>query len=65
MYDFDNYMVTVWDIIIKELNIYEWEIQYWENKINDKNYELYYADIDTTFCLIDKTRNNDITYTLV
>jgi FkbM family methyltransferase len=35
-------------------NIYNWEIQFWENKIHNSNYELYDANIDTTFCLINK-----------
>lgn len=46
MYQSNNYMPNK--------NIYEWEIAYWKNKINDLNYELYYAPIDTTFCLINK-----------
>lgn len=34
--------------------IYEWEKQFWEKRIDDDNYELYEALIDTTFCLINK-----------
>ena len=34
--------------------IYTWEIQNWQQKINDSVYELYHAGIDTTFCLINK-----------
>ena len=34
------------------INIYDTEKQYWINKINDE-FELYYANIDTTFCLIN------------
>lgn len=34
--------------------IYEWEKQFWENKIDDNEYELYRASIDTTFCLVNK-----------
>lgn len=30
---------------------YEWEKQFWLNKIPNPNYELYNAEIDTTFCL--------------
>jgi len=33
--------------------IYEWEKQFWQNKINDDAYELYHADVDTTFALIN------------
>jgi FkbM family methyltransferase len=40
-------------------NIYEHEIQFWMNKIEDSSYELYYADIDTTFCLINKNHNEN------
>lgn len=38
----------------KNLTIYEWEIQFWENRVTDDIYELYKADIDTTFSLINK-----------
>lgn len=31
--------------------IYQWEIQFWERRIPDDKYELYRAQIDTTFCL--------------
>ena len=34
--------------------ICEWEKQFWENKIDDDKYELYWAAIDTTFCLVNK-----------
>jgi hypothetical protein len=36
------------------LSIYDWEKRFWKNKIDDPDYELYQADIDTTFCLINK-----------
>jgi hypothetical protein len=36
------------------LSIYDWEKQFWNYKIHDDNYELYHANIDTTFCLINK-----------
>ena len=35
-------------------NIYEWECQFWTSKIHDPDYELFYADIDTTFSLYSK-----------
>jgi FkbM family methyltransferase len=44
-------------------SIYETEITYWKNKIENNNYELYNAPIDTTFCLINKLfveKNNHI-----
>jgi FkbM family methyltransferase len=37
-----------------EISIYEWEKSFYELKIADDKYELYDADIDTTFCLINK-----------
>ena len=36
-----------------EKNIYDWEKQFWINKIKDDKFELYDANIDTTFCLIN------------
>jgi FkbM family methyltransferase len=36
------------------VSIYDWEIRFWTSKIYDVNYELYDANIDTTFCLINK-----------
>lgn len=45
------------------LSIYYWETQFWKNKIDDNDYELYNASIDTTFCLINKdniSKNTDI-----
>ena len=38
----------------KILTIYEWEIRFWKNKLDDTNYELYKSEIDTTFCLVNK-----------
>jgi len=43
-----------------DLSIYDWEKQFWENKIDNDNYELYNANIDTTFCLINK--DNEYNY---
>jgi FkbM family methyltransferase len=37
-------------------NKYDWEIQFWNNRIDNNEYELYNAEIDTTFCMIDKSR---------
>jgi len=34
-------------------NIIEWESQFWESPINDPDYELYLADVDTTTCLVN------------
>jgi len=39
-------------------SIYEWEQQFWTDKINDNNYDLYCQEIDTTFCLINKNHIN-------
>jgi hypothetical protein len=38
----------------RNYTIYEWEKRFWEKKIDDDTYEIYEADIDTTFCLINK-----------
>ena len=38
--------------------IYDWEKQFWSKKIDDLSYELYNAEIDTTFCLINKLASN-------
>jgi Protein of unknown function (DUF3431)/Glycosyl transferase family 2 len=35
-------------------SVIEWESKFWQNRISDDNYELYSADIDTTFSLINK-----------
>jgi len=45
MYQFEYY---------KGKNIYDWEMQWWEERIEEADYELYRADIDTTFCLVNK-----------
>ena len=37
------------------MSIRNWESQFWLNKIeNECEYEIYKADIDTTFCLMNK-----------
>lgn len=36
------------------LSIYDWEKRFWIDRIEDAEYVLYKADIDTTFCLINK-----------
>lgn len=45
-------------------SIVDWESKFWKNKINTietpwSSFELYYAEIDTTFCLINKLRNGN------
>lgn len=45
------------------VSIYEWERRFWLRKIDDPNYELYDAGLDTTFCLVNKEfpeKNNAI-----
>jgi hypothetical protein len=46
MYNKDNYP-------------YEWELQFWNNKIEDDDYILYESEIDTTFSLINKLYSNN------
>ena len=38
---------------MKNMSIYNWELQFWQNKIDNDEYELYDAPIDTTFCLVN------------
>jgi hypothetical protein len=42
----------------KQYTIVEWETQFWKNKLNNNDFELYHAPIDTTFCLINNNMNN-------
>ena len=42
------------DVLYNGQNPIEWESQFWRNRIDNSDYELYAADIDTTFCLINK-----------
>jgi len=43
-------------------NVIDWELQFWQNKINDPEYILYNADIDTTFVLINQTYYTPYSY---
>ena len=56
--DFEKMYDTVY---FNGKTIYEHEKQFWINKIEDSSYELYYADIDTTFCLINKNHYSNCT----
>lgn len=51
IHDFDKMFKAAY---AKNMNIYEWESQYWKKKLDDADYELYSAYVDTTFCLINK-----------
>ena len=51
--DFDKMYQTKYS---HNINIYEHEKVFWENRIDHPQYELYDADIDTTFCLVHKNR---------
>ena len=46
-------------------NIINWELQFWKNKIDNSEYELYNADIDTTFVLINKKYYKPDSYTSI
>jgi len=46
----------------KIVTIYEWEIQFWNNKIQNERYDLYTAQIDTTFCLVNKKYDESINF---
>ena len=47
------------DKYTKNQNIYNWELQYWNRRIDNKDYEIYDAEIDTTFCLINNKYFNN------
>ena len=48
------------NVYFNGINIYQWEKQFWTNKIEDASYELYSAPIDTTFCLINKNHDTNL-----
>ena len=52
--DISDYDKMFQGLYFHSLTIYQWEKRFWEKKINDDTYELYAADIDTTFCIINK-----------
>lgn len=56
--DYDKMYNSICDRV-KQTNV-EWESQFWKNRINDNTYELYLAQIDTTFALINKMGNTNI-----
>lgn len=41
------------DIRYQNHSIKEWEIRFWQNRVSDQEIEMYWADIDTTFCLVN------------
>ena len=47
------------DIYCNNKTIYDHEIQFWKNKLIHKDYQLYQAPIDTTFCLVNKIYLDD------
>lgn len=57
--DISDFSEMYQSIYVSNLNIFEWENQFWINKIKDNNYDIYSADIDTTFCLINKKNLNN------
>jgi hypothetical protein len=40
---------------IKEFNVVEWEKRFWRFKLNNLDYDLFQADIDTTFAVYRKS----------
>lgn len=52
--DITNNINTNINAVDNHQSVVDWESQFWKNKINDPEYELYNADIDTTFVLINK-----------
>jgi FkbM family methyltransferase len=52
--DISDFNEMYQDKFFCDKTIYEWESEFWENKIENTDYELYDAPVDTTFCLINK-----------
>ena len=59
IYDYDSYMNNI------GLTIFNHEIQFWQNRIQNESYELYNAWIDTTFCLYNKKYQSDNFYSAI
>lgn len=55
----DNNTFIVCNEYFHGKSIEEWESQFWKNKIDDSKYELYSADTDTTFCLVNNAYSNN------
>jgi len=55
----DNHAFVKSDKYFNGKSIREWESQFWKNKIDDSKYELYRAQIDTTFCLVNNAYGNN------
>lgn len=46
-------------------SIYEWELEFWKKRMNNDDYELYDAIIDTTFCLVNNNYYNNNKYSAI
>jgi FkbM family methyltransferase len=46
-------------VYAEDKTISQWESQFWTTQIEDPDYTLYKATIDTTFCLVNKSYVND------
>lgn len=49
----DSHLFIDCDNYTDDQNIHQFESRYWMNPVNDSKFELYSADVDTTFCLIN------------
>jgi FkbM family methyltransferase len=47
-------------VYAEDKTIAQWESQFWTTQIEDPDYTLYKATIDTTFCLVNKSYVNDV-----
>lgn len=56
--DISDYDKMYKNVYYPGFTIYEWEKRFWETKLDNPDYELYEAEIDTTFCLINKQNAN-------
>lgn len=54
----DNNTFIQCEEYFKGQSIQDWESQFWKNKIEDSTYELYDAEVDTTFCLVNNAYSN-------
>lgn len=58
--DIDNEHDMLEGLYIDNCSIYNWELQYYQSILLFPNYHLLIANIDTTFCLINKKYTNNI-----
>jgi len=50
------------DVKYENQTIKQWESKFWQNKVMHEEIEMYWADIDTTFCLINNNYTTNWPY---